>query len=60
LFTKYDYDDQIKKNDMGVECSMQGEIRNSYKVLSGKSERKKPLEDRGMDGSIILKYILRK
>jgi hypothetical protein len=31
------------------------DLRNAYKMLVAKAERKKDLEDPGMDGSIILK-----
>jgi hypothetical protein len=31
-----------------------GEIRNAYKILDRKSEGKRPLEDLGVDGRIIL------
>jgi hypothetical protein len=37
-----------------------GETRNVYKILVGKSERKKLMEDLGVDGWIILKWILGK
>jgi hypothetical protein len=35
-------------------------IRNAYKNLVGKSERKRPLGNLGLDGKIILKWILGK
>jgi hypothetical protein len=31
-----------------------GERRGAYRVLMAKSEERKPLEDRGIDGRIIL------
>jgi hypothetical protein len=37
-----------------------GEIRNSYRILVGKPEGKRPLETPGVDGIVILKWILRK
>jgi hypothetical protein len=36
------------------------EMRNSYNILIGKSERKNHLEDLGIDGGIILEWILEK
>jgi hypothetical protein len=36
------------------------EKRDEYKVLVGKSEVKSPLEDRNIDGRIILKMISNK
>jgi hypothetical protein len=36
-----------------------GEMRNIYKSLVGKSERKRPLEKPGVDGRLILNCILR-
>jgi hypothetical protein len=36
-----------------------GEMRNVYKGLVGKSERKRSLEKPGVDGRIILNCILR-
>jgi hypothetical protein len=35
------------------------DVRNAYKTLVGKPEGKRPLEDLGIDGSIILKWVLR-
>jgi hypothetical protein len=36
------------------------EMKNSYSILVGKPERKKRLEDLGIDGRIILERILGK
>jgi hypothetical protein len=47
----------IVLDEMGT-CSM-GEMRNTNKILVGKSEGKIHLEDLGIDGRIILKWILR-
>jgi hypothetical protein len=41
-------------------CSTHGEMRNAYKILAGKPEGKIPFESPGVDGSIILKWILGK
>jgi hypothetical protein len=35
-----------------------GERRNPYRILVGKPEGKRPLEDQNVGGRIILKYIL--
>jgi hypothetical protein len=37
-----------------------GETRNAYNILVGKSEGKNHLENLGVDGRIILKWILNK
>jgi hypothetical protein len=37
-----------------------GERRGVYRVLVGKSEKRGHLEDPGIDGRIILRYIFRK
>jgi hypothetical protein len=42
--------DQAKKDEIGRACSTDGEKRNSYRILVGKPERKRPL-----GGLIILK-----
>jgi hypothetical protein len=40
---------------MGGTCITHGEMRNAYKILIGKLEGKRPLEDTGIDGRMILK-----
>jgi hypothetical protein len=35
-----------------------GDVRNTYRVLRKKTERKNHLEDLGADGSIILKWTI--
>ena len=45
---------------MGGACSSYGREEVVYRVLMGKSEGKNHLGDPGVDGRIILKWILRK
>jgi hypothetical protein len=35
-------------------------VRNVYKISVGKPEGKRPIEDTGIDGRIILEWILQK
>jgi hypothetical protein len=44
---------------MGGACSKHGERRNANKILVGKPEGKNHSKDRGVDGRIILKWVLR-
>jgi hypothetical protein len=44
--------------DWHVACM--GVMRNGYNILVGKSEGKRPLGDLGIDGKIILEWILGK
>jgi hypothetical protein len=37
-----------------------GEMRNAYGIFIGKVEEKRLLEDLGVDGRLILEWILRK
>ena len=41
-----------------IACMVQKTV--AYRVLVGKPEGKRPFEDQGVDGSIILKWIYRK
>jgi hypothetical protein len=45
---------------MGGACSTYGKSRGAYRVLVKKPKGKKPLKDLGIDGMIILRWILRK
>jgi hypothetical protein len=45
----------MKHDEMGMTCSMHGEMRNSCEILVGKDERKEHLGDLSMDGGIIFK-----
>jgi hypothetical protein len=44
LFSKYNYDDQVKKDEIGRACRTNGKKRNAYRILVGKPEGKRPLE----------------
>jgi hypothetical protein len=36
-------------------------VKNAYKIVNGKPERKRPVErDRGLDGRIILRWFFEK
>jgi hypothetical protein len=37
-----------------------GEVRNVYKILVVRLERKRPVEDLGVDGRIILEFLSKK
>jgi hypothetical protein len=58
LLTQYCWDDRIKEDEMGGACSVHGVMRYAYRIFIGKPEGKKPLGILGVDGRIILKWIL--
>jgi hypothetical protein len=45
---------------MSEACSTYGERRVAYRVLVGKPEEKYHLENEGLGGSILLRWIFRK
>jgi hypothetical protein len=61
LFIKYCSVDQIYKNEMGGECGTYGgEERYIQRLGVGKLRVRDHLEDPGVDGKIILRWIFRK
>ena len=60
FLTQYCSGDQIEKNVMGGTRSTYGQRRDVYRVWWGKPEGKRDLEDQGVDGRIILRWIFRK
>ena len=59
MISKYHSGDQIERCEMGGACSTYGERRGVYRVLVGKPDRDH-LEDPGVDGCIILRWIFRR
>jgi hypothetical protein len=43
LFAKYNYNYQVKEDEMGGACITNGANRNVYRILVGKPEGKRPL-----------------
>jgi hypothetical protein len=41
--TKYNQNNQVEEDEMGGSCSTNGEKRNAYRLLVGKSQGKRPL-----------------
>jgi hypothetical protein len=48
------------KTNIGWPYKTYGDRRGAYRILAGKYERKSHLEDLDADGTIILKWILKK
>jgi hypothetical protein len=53
-------DDQIKKNELGEYVACMGERRGVYRVWWGNLSERDHLEDPGLYGRIILRWIFRK
>jgi len=60
LLTKYYSGDQINRKEMGWASSTDVEGRGEYRVLVGTLGERDHLEDRDLDGRIILKWIFKK
>jgi hypothetical protein len=43
LFAEYNQNDEVKEDEMGRACSMNGAKRNAYRILVEKQEGKRPL-----------------
>jgi hypothetical protein len=43
LFARYNYNYQIKEDEMGRACSTNGEKRTAYRILVGNPEGNRPL-----------------
>jgi hypothetical protein len=48
----------VKEDEMGRECSTNGEKRNPYRILVRNPEERGHSEDQGVSGWTILKWIL--
>jgi hypothetical protein len=42
-FAKYNWNDQVKEDEMGRACSMNRKKRNAYRILVGKQKGIRPL-----------------
>jgi hypothetical protein len=49
-----------KRTRLAGHVARLGEVKNAYRILVGNPEGKRPLEDQGVDGRIILYWILGK
>jgi hypothetical protein len=52
--------DQIEKNEIGRHVARNGERRGIYRVWWGNLKERARLEDLGIDGRILLRWIFRK
>ena len=52
--------DKIENNEMGGACSTYGESRGVYRILLGNLRERDHLGDQGLDGRIIIRWIIRK
>jgi len=52
--------DKNEKNELGGACSTLGESGGVYRVLLGNPKERDNLEDPGVEGRIILRWVFRK
>jgi len=57
---KYSHVNKIKENEKGGACDMYGGRTRTYKMLTGRVRERDRMEDLGVDGQIILKWIFKK
>jgi hypothetical protein len=55
---KYNWNDEVKEDEMDRACGMQGGKRNAYSILVGNLDGKRPLGRPGPRWIIVLKWIL--
>jgi hypothetical protein len=60
LLPKYYLFDQIKKNEMGGACGAYGRQERCRVFWWGNLKERNPLEDLGVDGRVVLKWISKK
>ena len=60
LFTKYYSGDKIEKIERVGHVACMDERRGTYKVMVGNMRERDHLEEPGVDGRIILRWIFRK
>jgi hypothetical protein len=60
FLTIYYSGDQIKEHKKDKACAMCGENRNAHGFLVGIHDERDHMQDLGLDGTIILKFIFKK
>jgi hypothetical protein len=57
-FAKYNWNDQVKEDEMDRACNTNGEKRNAYRILVGNPKQSDQEEDQDIGGWKIFKRIL--